>query len=969
MDLAELFPRHAFVDLETTGLDPSRDQVIELGVLFVERGVVTQRVSQLFSAGGPLPLAIQRITGICDEDLTGAPPFADHIPTLQASLEGFTVVAHNAGFEQGFLGELLQAIRAPVLDSMELLHYLYPELPSHSLDSAIKWSAVGDRAKHRALQDCEDTFSVLRFALDRFVQDRRLADVKDLLQCLELGSATDAAEQQELATLQPPTPLVELLRALRRQCPAAERPASRTPLRPPPERLRRTPLPPRPLEEPEDENLVPVPSAALDALLGPGGALERTQPGFRSRPAQLQMARALSQTLVDGGTLAVEAATGTGKSLAYLAPSVLFATLNQRRVAVAPHTKTLQDQLIEKDLPRLHEATGGAFSYAIIKGQTNYACRRRMLEATAVEPDMGHAERAPRAYLRAFLRRSAEGDLDRLSYWFRGKFPQLGSLTDAGRSEAATTLGDRCPHFSRCFYHSAVGAAKDADVIVMNQSLALAWPARYPEFSHLVVDEAHELEDVISTALAGELSGLAIAGIRERLEGQRGRRGALAELGRALLPTGGDAVHNHIERAMGYSRHLERDAQAIGLAVQALCASAGDETSSYARELRITEETRESPLWAHVQSALLELVEDLEALAKLVGSPPEGLDPALHPAASRELAGANVQITELVTLVRELSGEPFDGRCYFAVERPGRWQLVSAPVDAGRHFSEALASGMRSLVLTSATLSTGPKRPWVLDRLGLGPQPDRPAPPLLQAATPFDLRSQALVVLVTDAPDPNDEAFLEWSAARITGLAQFLGGRVLGLFASSRRLNEVGERVRARLEPMGIEVLHQSKGHGRSLVARQEEDAGSVLLGTKSFWQGVDVRGHGVACVFIDKLPIEPHSRPLVEAREERIEASTGRNGFMHYRLPKALILLRQGVGRLIRSTGDRGVVIIADPGSATYRREVLAALQGYRVEILPWAQARKRLFHALRAMELHAGAKTGDRHLFPSVA
>jgi ATP-dependent DNA helicase DinG len=224
----------------------------------------------------------------------------------------------------------------------------------------------------------------------------------------------------------------------------------------------------------------------------------------------------------------------------------------------------------------------------------------------------------------------------------------------------------------------------------------------------------------------------------------------------------------------------------------------------------------------------------------------------------------------------------------------------------------------------------------------------------MRAPSPFRLREQALVVLVTDAPRAHEEPFVEWAAMRVSGLAQAMGGRLLGLFASTRRMERVGLAVQTRLEPLGIEVMRQTRGHGRSLVARQERDAGTVLLGTKSFWQGVDIPGRGVGCVFIDKLPLEPPSRPLVASREEALtRGGSDYLGFVQYRLPRALLLLRQGVGRLIRSHADRGVVVIADPGNPSYRSQLLDALAGYRVEALPWAEARLRIHAALREMGL----------------
>lgn len=902
MEAAELFTHHAIVDLETTGLDPSQDEVIELGVLFIERGEPVRRLSRLFRSSRPLPLAIQRLTGIHEEDLEGRPRFGEFVPELKAALAGWTVVAHNAAFERSFLSGLLAELEAPVLDSCELLHYLYPELESHSLEALIRWAGVGDRATHRALADCEDTFAVVCRGLERCIVEGRTEDVSDLLSTLRPPQGSD-------------DPGVVLLERLLDVCRTTRSPLTlspATPFLPPP--------PGRGREVPRSDSLAEPPT--LSELLGPGGALERSAPGFRSRPSQLHMAEEVEQALERGAPLAFEGATGTGKSLAYLAAAVRFASRRSMRVGIAPHTKALQDQLVDKDLPKLHRATGGAFSFAVLKGQQNYLCRRRALELTRVEPSMGHAERAPRAYLRAFLRRSPGGELDRLSFWFRERYPLLGPLSAAARSEAGTTLAERCPHYRRCFFHSAVSHARDAEVVVINQSLALGWPDRYPRLDRLIVDEAHELEDVATSVFASEISDALLEELAVRLGGRSFGPGTA---GRAEPVTVAPLI-------------AELEA-AVGTLVEAL--GEGDERY---RELAFTPAVRDHPAFARVTAALTRLADTLEPLGRNDGAPGQGAAP------ERELR-------ELSALLRQLATGPREGFCEHArVEHRAngrRWTLTSEPIEVSALVQQALACGA---VLTSATLSVSRERPWALDRLGMGGTADV-RPRYFRAQSPFDLRAQGLVVLVTDAPDPQTPEFVDWAAARIIGLAQFMGGRVLGLFASSRRLQAIALRVSAALEPAGIEVLQQARGLGRALAARQERDVGSVLLGTKTFWQGIDIPGRGVGCVFIDKLPLEPHTRPLVAAREAHLGGAT--SGFLAYRLPRALLLLRQGVGRLIRSPQDRGVVILADPGSPAYRAEVLAALDDYRVVELPWAQARRHIRDELTAMGLAASAPT----------
>lgn len=939
---AELLSHHVFVDLETTGLDPARDEVIEFGALFVENGEVVRRVQKLFRPSSPLPLAIRRITGLRDEELLEAPPFEAFRAELAPLLRGWTVVAHNASFEQSFLGDTFERAGVQVLDSCELLHYLYPELESHSLEAVIRWAKAGDRAAHRALKDCEDTCAVLCFALDRFVDEGRLEEVTELLELLDGGEDT---------------PLLSLLKSLK-ECTRVVRPELElTPthafLTPRLERLRRGAQTEAPTEQ------IAVSDAEVESVVGPGGALERAG-HFTARTQQRQMAREVAKAFNDGGSLAVEAGTGTGKSLGYLAPAALFAARNGQKVAVATHTRTLQDQLVEKDLPRLHKALDGAFGYAVLKGQSNYICRRRALEATSVDDRMRHFERAPRAYVRALLRRSQDGDLDKLSYWFKEHFPALSGLVQAIRSESGTTLGERCPHYRRCYYHSAVAHAKDADVLVVNQALAFAWPARYPKLNHLIVDEAHEIEDAATTAMETELSRNTFLNLAERLSA-RARNGVLSSVRRTLAGSGSGRIAKEVVDDLdGRVTMLMHDSDALGVAVAELAGLSGGK-AGYSRELRITADVHDTNKWLPVHAALTTLQGDFEELKKSLRS--RILDvlpdlPVRKPALDKELLGAEELLTELAAAVEQFTKPPAASRCLFATARTTTnggldWGLHAQPTDVSGFITSTFAAERKTLILTSATLSTGPDAPWVLDRLGLsrGEKPTR----FLSEPTPFDLKSQTLVVLVTDAPDPQSEEFVEWSAARLSGLAQFLGGRVLGLFASTRRLEEVGTRIRETLEPLGIEVMRQSRGNGRVMAAKQEQDAGTVLLGTKSFWQGIDIPGRGLSCVFIDKLPLEPQTRPIVAAREERLAGPDGASfqGFMQYRLPRALIQLRQGVGRLIRSAEDRGVVIIADPGSPAYRAKVIAALSGYRVEVLPWSRARVRIFESFKEMGL----------------
>ncbi len=917
-----LLPRHAFVDLETTGLDPRYDEVIEVGIVFVEDDVVVKRVSRLFRPSRPLPLVIQRLTGLTDLQLRGEADFVSFLPELTQLLAGWTVVAHNAAFEQSFLGPLLEELQAPLLDTCELLHYLHPELVSHSLESLIKWTRVGSIAAHRALQDCEDTLAALKQVFARCVNEARHEDLADLIATLHDGS--DA-----------PTAMVQLLQRLHVQARAA---------RPKLELSESTPFLPAPAERVRRfrSEAASVNGADLDALLGRNGAIADGFDGFISRPEQRGMAADVLHNLATSGSLAIEAGTGTGKSLGYLVPTALWASRGGGRVGIAPHTRALQDQLIEKDLPRLHAATQGAFGYAVLKGQNNYLCRRRTIDVTQVQPSMTWAERAPRAYLRAVLRRCLHGEVDKLSHWFRERFPALPALVTASQSTAATTLAERCPHHTRCYFHSAVSHARDADVVVVNHALALAWPERYPKLHHLVVDEAHELEDSATTAWTVELSESALGLLLNRV----------GVLPRWLSRAGHVAASQSLTMT---ASEVVIDLKIVSEALVCLAEDAGD-------ELRITASVRASRGWLRVRDALHGLRASLVAADLSLAAIEAQL--SSDAALLRDVGGARAELQAQAKNVEDLADRPRAGRCDSLSLVGTAWSIASQPISIAERLKQVLEP-LASVTLVSATLGVGPGESFVLKRLGVDAR-------LVKYETPFDLARQALVVLVDDAPDATHADFLDWAGRRIAGLARFLGGRTLGLFASTRRLEAVGEKVRRALEPEGIEVLRQSQGPAHRLAGRQSEDLGTVLLGTRRFWAGIDVPGPAVSCVFIDKLPLEPHTRPLVEAREDALGGEP--HGFVGYRLPRALIQLRQGVGRLVRSGNDCGVVVIADPGSMAYRAQLYASLDGYRVESMPWSQARVRIAQVFRSFGFSNRAASpaaahDDEHLGPLFA
>ena len=901
---------YAFIDFETTGLNPACDEVVEVGVVFVDDGRVTEQLTRLFRPSAPLPSTVVKLTGLTDAMLEKAPSFASFRDELIGRLEGRVVVAHNADFERAFLKGALP--QRDFLDTCELFHWLHPELPSHSLESLVVWTQVAAAATHRALRDAQDTLEVMRRILNAVVQDDRVDDVRDLLAALDDDSGAE-----------PSTAAVALLRDVFEGCKAH------------PSALRLTPTTtflPAPLSRQKKEGAPKRRDSAQAAVrkwLGPEGALEKADAHFTFRASQLKLSQAMAQTLTSGERAAFEAATGTGKSLAYAGAAAAVAAKTGERTLISTATRALQDQLVQRELPRLHDATDGAFSFAVLKGQTNYLCRRKTLAATEGPGEGTPSDRSARAYLRAFMRRSPDGDLDSLSHWFLRKHPQTEVLVARSRSESATTLGERCPHYHRCFFHSAVHHAQSAQVLVANHALTLRWPPRYPEATHLVVDEAHDLEDAATSAHTQKLS---LDDVRRWAQGAR-----------RILAQATAWLENETQARLSAS--IDEGLEALNLAAAPLRAFASPDLWATRAERRVSEKVLGERSWVvarealrRLRRALAEWSQALSVIKTGATKVPLGFD--------RDLGGLNEAVARADSVLAAFVALPLPHMCQSVEWRQGEWALCLAPIDVQSHVAQAMER-FSGVILTSATLGLGPGKPWVLSRLGLdhGPQPFS----FSRFGFSASKDSRSHVVLVRDAPLASSEHFAPWAGEAITHLARLLGGRVLGLFSSAERLAAVAAVAQGPLAAHGIELHTQAPGAAFRLSRMQAQDGATVVLGTKALWQGIDVPGPGVSCVFIDKLPLEPSSWPLVEAREEALGG--GHEGFVRYRLPRALLLLRQGVGRLLRASTDRGVVVIADPGSVQYREALAQALSGYRVEVLAWEAARHRLIRALLGM------------------
>jgi ATP-dependent DNA helicase DinG len=594
-------------------------------------------------------------------------------------------------------------------------------------------------------------------------------------------------------------------------------------------------------------------------FFAPGGALARVLPGYEERPAQQALADAVGRALGDGGLLLAEAGTGTGKTLAYLLPAVELG----RRVVVSTGTKTLQEQLVTKDVPLLARALGRDIDVAVMKGRANYLCLQRY-RSFAQAGSFRRLEEVP-------LFRAVEDWAERTETGDRGEIAGLPDTVDFWREVSAASencIGQSCPDFDPCWVTRMRQRALEADIVVVNHHLLCAdlavrdgsYGGVIPEYDTVVLDEAHLLEDVATQYFGSQISAYRMDDLcRDVL-----RELSAAAIEAAVVVAEVDAVRQRTERLF-----------------KLLAGLGGRRLGPGWMSPRVEEEA----------SALLLRLEGLRTAVLALEERPE----ALTGLASR----AEQLRTELTFALAAAD----DGYVFF-VEARGRGVFLRAtPIEVGPLLRELLFDRVRAAVLTSATLAVDGGFQYLKSRLGIDSTEE------LLLPSPFDYDRQAVLYVPRRMPDPASPAFVDRAAEEIARLLAVSRGRAFVLFTSYANMHAVAERI-APASPYPL--LIQGEAPKATLLETFRTTPGAVLLATASFWQGVDVPGEQLSCVIVDKLPFASPADPVVGARIDRLR-NRGSQPFADYQVPVAVLMLKQGLGRLIRTATDRGVLAVLD--------------------------------------------------------
>ncbi len=637
----------------------------------------------------------------------------------------------------------------------------------------------------------------------------------------------------------------------------------------------------------------------MEEIFGPHGLIASAHPDYEYRPGQIQMAEAVLRAFTEKRHLIVEAGTGTGKTLAYLVPAIAAAVARGGRTIISTGTKNLQEQLMEKDVPFLQKILPKKFTAAYMKGRGNYACLQKIKRAETMPILDGLDEMDYFDEVRQWARDSHTGDRAELT-----ELPEYLSFWRHIDARSETCLGQKCPEYDPCFITRMRQRAMDADIVIVNHHLFFAdlalrggqYGQVLPDYSAVVFDEAHQIEDVAAEYFGAQVSSYQIEDLVRDL---------------ATLAITSVEANRELTKIAG---RLTRFADNFWMGFRN---SRGEEG-----RFPITPGT-----FARKRT-------DGEIEATPVGDAYLGLDGALE-RMETTLDALREQSAEIENLVRRVRQLRFDLQFIVAgdekhfvywMERRGRGMFLRAsPIDVSGLLQDKLFEKVETVVMTSATLASAGNFSFIRERLGLDEQADD-----LIAPSSYDYENQAVLYLPPRMPDPRAPEWAQAAAGEVIKLLRATEGRAFVLSTSFAGMKALYERVAPELD---YPCFLQGTAAKAGLLEKFRETPNAVLFATSSFWQGVDVRGEQLSCVIIDKLPFAVPSDPVVAARQRYIDDQGG-SSFYEYSVPQAIISLKQGLGRLIRSATDRGVLAVLDPRLRTkaYGRLFLESLPPCRV-------------------------------------
>ena len=883
------------LDLETTGLDSDRHQILEIGAVRFRGDEVIETYQTLVNPGVPIPEFIQRLTHITPQQVKRAPFFSSVASEIEEFLGADPIIGHNIQFDIGFLANNGVPLSNPSYDTWDLASVFLPASRQYSLKYLSTFFQVEHNDAHRALADAMATKNV-------YIKLLRLAAEQD---AGILGYLSNLAARSRWS-------ISGLLAGLGIEGETRKSIVGLT-------GLDLEQLSAR-LSTPEkrraDPKLADLSEDTVSKLLSVNGPFSKAFSGFEHRPEQEQMLASVTRAMYRSEHLVVEGGTGVGKSMSYLLPSALFALSKGQRVVISTNTINLQEQLMNKDIPALTgvlEESGlveeGVLKAALLKGRSNYLCLRRWNHLARNEsPTIDDARLLSKTSI--WMQETVNGDRSEINLSGRD-FNSWGQIS-AGEKGFCPGLRDGSP----CFLRAARERAEQAHIVVVNHALLLSDLARggglIPEYQHLVIDEAHNLEDEATKQLGFSVSQDKLDEVWEP------KVRLLTQIKQAITAEGfASSVRNDAETVMSgvelESTKTNQIWSRLWTEIERFQANQRDSENSGSQML-ITKNTRNSHNWDELHLAWENIDIGLQQAAQSVGKLHRFLDSTKLPAATDQPAlimETSSLMDEVETLrmnCNAILGNPVEDDIHWISNDQVRGQstvsINSAPLDISSTLASDLFQHKDSVVLTSATLSTEGNFNYFKSRVGIGVDSEE-----LLVGSPFDYQKAALLLIPEDMPAPNSDRYVDAVVRVMTDLGTGMKGRTMALFTSYSALRAVAQRLRAPLMAEGVQVLAQSvDGSAQQLMTRFAEEPDSVLLGTASFWEGVDMPPGLLKALVLARLPFQVPTDPVVRARSEQYEEP-----FSQFSVPQAVLRFRQGFGRLIRNKEDKGTILIMD--------------------------------------------------------
>jgi ATP-dependent DNA helicase DinG len=914
------------LDLETTGLHAENDAIIEIGAVRFNGNQIEEEWTSLVNPGRPIPQAITQMTGIAYEMVAGAPFLDDVYDEFLAFVGESPVLGHNVGFDASFLRRHGGFMSNPLVDTFEMAAVLLPSAERYALGVLGKILDLPDvtssrqHGAHSALYDAR----LCHLLFLRLFEMAKQLPVDLLGEIVRLSEGVDwdgrwAFEQAYFTLLDQP---LHASAAKKRRVSDLSfaplfnkdgKPAALPSLQP-------------------AQQVQPLDAEETAAVLQPGGLFSHHFSQFEHRPEQVEMLRSVTRALSEGRHLLVEAGTGIGKSIAYLVPAALHALHNQQRVVISTNTINLQEQLISKDIPDVEKALGLNLWAAVLKGRANYICPRRLKALMRSGLQTADQVRVVAKVL-VWLQNSRSGDRNELTMSRPGENQVWAHIS----AEDEGCSADNCIKYSggTCPFHRAHLAAQSAHLLIVNHALLLSDVATgnrvLPEYDYLIVDEGHHLEEASTNALSYQITQADIERLLHELGGVKsGLLGRLLLLTRRVISPETYAGLEHLmEHVSTLAFRFEQLNNQFFVLLGHFCYEQrqGKMMGPYAQQERILPSTRTLPAWMDVEVSWDEAEQSYKALLEDVNQ----LVQQASKLADQEIEEMSDLSGSLADLYRRLDltfqqmhaivFKPAVDQIYWVEILPNgkRLTIQAAPLHIGSLMERYLWYAKTSVIVTSATLTTGGEFDYIRQQLNAFDAEE------LALGSPYDFENSALLYLVNDIPEPNEQGYQKAVERGLIQLCRTVGGKTLVLFTAYTQLRSTAQAITPVLNKAGITILEQGEGASRhALLETFRASKGAVLLGTRSFWEGVDVPGDALSVLVMTKLPFAVPSDPIVAARAETFD-----DPFSQFQLPEAVLQFRQGFGRLIRSHSDRGVVAVFDRRVLTkqYGKAFIASL------------------------------------------